>query len=328
MLNAAIVGPGRWGRVLVDSVQGAGVAKGEHIRFTRAVARSPAKAKDYAAAQKLALGEDYRTVLADPEIGAVVLATPHTQHRAQIEQAATAGKHVFCEKPLTLTRADAEAAVAACEAAGVVLAVGHNRRFLPAMHELKWMIDRGALGRILHIEGNYSAGRGPHYKPGMWRAESAESPAGGMTGFGIHVLDTMIHLCGPLAATRATSLRQVAAEIDDTTFATLRFQSGMTGYLSTLTATAPAWRLQVFGSKGWAHMLGRDVLEVCVLDGAPETRRFDPFDTERAELDAFAIAAGGGTPYPISHADMIQGVAALEAIVRSAEHDGAEVEIG
>jgi len=328
MLNAAIVGPGRWGRVLVDSVQRAGVPKGEHIRFTRAVARSPAKAEDYAAAQKLALGRDFADALADAEIGAVVLATPHTQHRAQIEQAAASGKHVFCEKPLALTRADAEGAVAACRAAGVVLAVGHNRRFLPAMHALKWMIDRGELGHILHIEANYSAGRGPHYTPGMWRAEAAESPAGGMTGFGIHILDAMIHLCGPLAAVRGTSLRQVAKEIDDTTFATLRFASGMTGYLSTLTATAPAWRLQVFGDKGWAHMLGRDVLEVCFLEGTPETRHFDPFDIERAELDAFAIAAGGGTPYPISHADMIHGVAALEAVILSAERDGAEVTIG
>jgi predicted dehydrogenase len=328
MLNATIVGLGRWGRILVDSVQAAGVPKGEHIRFTRAVARTLSKAEDYAAAQKLALGDDYEAVLADPETGAVVLATPHSQHRAQIEEAAAAGKHVFAEKPLTLARTDAAAAVAACETAGVVLAVGHNRRFLPAMHELKWLIDRGELGRILHIEGNYSGGRGPHYRPGMWRAEAMESPAGGMTGYGIHLLDAMIHLCGPLAAARATSLRQVATKIDDTTFATLRFTAGMTGYLSTLTATAPAWRLQVFGSKGWAHMLGRDTLEVCFIDGEPETRHHEPFDTERAELDAFAIAAGGGTPYPVSHAEAIQGVAALEAIVRSAERDGAEVGIG
>jgi len=327
MLNAAIIGPGRWGRVLVESVQAAGVPKGEHIRFTRAAARSPEKAGEFAAAQKLMLGDDYGAVLADPEIGAVVLATPHTQHRAQIEQAAAAGKNVFSEKPLTLTRADAEAAVEACKRAGVVLAVGHNRRFLPAMHALKWMIDRGELGRILHIEANYSAGRGPHYRPGMWRAETAESPAGGMTGFGIHILDAMLHLCGPLAAVRGTSLRQVAAEIDDTTFATLRFASGMTGYFSTLTATAPNWRLEVFGSKGWAHMLGRDVLEVCFLEGAPKTRQFEPFDIERAELEAFAVAAGGGTPYPISHADMIHGVAALEAVIQSTERDSTEVAV-
>ena len=327
MLNAAIIGPGRWGRVLVDSVQQAGVPKGEHIRFTRAVARSPGKAGEYAAAQKLALGDDYAAALADPEIGAVVLATPHSQHRVQIEQAAAAGKHVFCEKPLTLTRADAEVSVAACEAAGVVLAVGHNRRFLPAMHALKWMIDRGELGRILHVEGNHSAASGPRYRPGMWRAEAAESPAGGMTGLGIHVLDAMIDLCGPIAAMRATSLRQVAVEIDDTTFATLGFASGMTGYLSTLTATAPHWRLQVFGSRGWAHMLGHDVLEVGLMEGAPQTKRFDPFEAERAELDAFAIAAGGGTPYPVSAAEAIHGVAALEAVVRSAERNGAEVAV-
>jgi predicted dehydrogenase len=328
MLNAAIVGPGRWGRILVDSVQTEGVPKGEHIRFGRAVARSPDKAKDYAATQKLELGADYAVALADPEIGAVVLATPHTQHRAQIEEAAAAGKHVFCEKPLTLTRADAEAAVTACERAGVVLAVGHNRRFLPAMHALKWMIDRGELGRILHIEGHYSGASAFRYSPGMWRAEASESPAGGMTGLGIHLLDSMIHLCGPIAAVRATSLRQVASEIDDTTFSTLSFASGMSGYLATLTATAPLWRLQVFGSKGWTLMLGSDALEVRFIDGEPETRRFDAFDTERAELDAFAVAAGGGTPYPVSATEAVQGVAALEAVIASAERNGAVMAVG
>jgi len=74
-------------------------------------------------------------------------------------------------------------------------------------------------------------------------------------------------------------------------------------------------------------MLGRDVLDVCFHEGTPETRRYDPFDTERAELDVFAIAAGGGTPYPISDADMIHGIAALEAVVLSTERDGAEVAV-
>jgi len=83
----------------------------------------------------------------------------------------------------------------------------------------------------------------------------------------------------------------------------------------------------VFGSKGWAHLLGRDTLRVCLDEATPEARRYAPFDIERAELDAFAIAAGGGTPYPISDADMIHGIAALEAVILSAKRDGEEVTI-
>ena len=140
MLDAAIVGLGRWGQVMVDSVQSGGAPLGEHIRFTRAVTRTPAKVVDYAAGQGMALGADYQAALDDPAIDAVVLATPHSQHADQIVAAAAAGKHVMVEKPFTLGKANAARAVAACERAGVVLVPAHNRRFLPAIAALQTMI--------------------------------------------------------------------------------------------------------------------------------------------------------------------------------------------
>ena len=114
VINAAIVGLGRWGQTLVDSL-GEG---SDAIRFARAVTRTPAKVEDYAAANGMALGSDYDAVLSDPGIDAVVLATPHSLHRSQIVTAAEAGKHVFCEKPLTLSATDAEAAIGAVDEAG------------------------------------------------------------------------------------------------------------------------------------------------------------------------------------------------------------------
>src|SRR6516225_2695209 len=102
MLNAAIIGLGWWGKELVRSVR-----QSTLIRFSRGVTLEPEAAKEFAADTKLALGTSYEDVLADPAIDAVVLATPHTQHRAQVEAAAERGKHVFCEKPFALSRADA-----------------------------------------------------------------------------------------------------------------------------------------------------------------------------------------------------------------------------
>jgi predicted dehydrogenase len=115
MLKAAIVGLGRWHRRLVDSVQTNGEPKGVKIRFTRAVHRTPERARDYAAAQRLALGGDLAAALGDPAIDAFAFATPHDQHARQVETAALAGKHVLVEKPFTLTRASAEAAAAAID---------------------------------------------------------------------------------------------------------------------------------------------------------------------------------------------------------------------
>ena len=114
MLDAAIIGLGRWGQNYVNSVQGAST----RLRFTRAVVRNPDKSREFADQHRLRLSTDYAELLADPAIKMIVLATPNSQHPDQVIAAAQAGKAVLCEKPLALTRADAERAVSACENGG------------------------------------------------------------------------------------------------------------------------------------------------------------------------------------------------------------------
>lgn len=324
VVNAAIVGLGRWGQTLVASVEG----KSETIRFTVGVTRRPAKAAEFAAARRIALGDDYDAVLADPNIDAVVLATPHSQHAEQTVAAARAGKHIFVEKPFTLTKASAEGAVDAVERAGVVLALGHNRRFLPSIAELRRRIASGALGEISHVEANASGSGALRYRPGAWRASRAESPSGGMAGMGIHMVDTMIGLFGRISKVHAQSLQLVTdVGIDDTTSILLRFENGMSGYLATLAATAPAWRLQVFGSHSWVEIREESRFEARSLKGKPEVIDYPPFDKERAELEAFAAAIAGDAAYPVPPADAIHGIAVFEAINRSAE-SGVTVTVG
>jgi myo-inositol 2-dehydrogenase/D-chiro-inositol 1-dehydrogenase len=324
MINAGIAALGRWGRRLVDSVQGDGVAPSEHIRFTRAWNRTPANARDYAAARGLTLVDSFAALLADPDIDAIVLATPHSGHPDEIARAAAAGRPVFCEKPLALTRAEAERAAAACAGAGVVLAAGHNRRFLPAYRELSRRLRDGELGQPLHVEGNFSGSFGFDYDDKAWRADPRETPAGGLTLMGIHVIDAMIGLLGPVERVAAQSVRQaLRIPLDDTTGAMLRFASGTTGYASTLTATARLWRLQLFGTRGWAHMLDHHILEIGMINQPVERIEFPRVDAERLELEAFARAVAHDEPYPVPLADVVAGVAALEAFASSAQRDGA-----
>jgi predicted dehydrogenase len=316
MLDAAIIGLGRWGRVLVSSVQG----KSDRIRFVRGVTRRPALAEDFAREQGFSVDDDYPAALADPAVGAVVLATPHSRHVEQVEQAAAAGKHVLVEKPFALEHAGAAQAVAACEAAGVILGVAHNRRFLPAVARLKEIVADGTLGDILHLEGNMSGPSGKRFLTSTWRGAIGESPGGGMTGKGIHVIDAMIHLLGPIVEVDARSLQlATTGELDDTTVMLLRFATGATGYLATLTATADLWRLRVFGTRGWAEMRGETTLAVLMLEKSEEdVIQFDPFDTERAELEAFAAAIAGGAPFPVPNDEVLANVAVLEAVSESA----------
>ena len=146
MIRAAIVGIGRWGRTLVEAVQG----KSSLIRFTAGHNRTRSHAEEFCAGHGIALKDDLEALLRDLEVDAVVFATPHSEHGVQVERSAAAGKHVFMEKPFTLDRASAARAVTAAERAGIVLGVAYPRRFHPNMRELKARIDDGRLGTIAH----------------------------------------------------------------------------------------------------------------------------------------------------------------------------------
>lgn len=315
MLNAAIIGMGRWGRVLVDSVQGRNDAG---LRFVTGCTGTPEKARDYAAAQGIRLLDGYQAVLADPEVQAVVLATPHGQHAEQVIQAARAGKHVFVEKPFTLTKAEAEAAVAACAQAGRVMALGHNRRFLPAVARMQAMLAEGALGTLLHVEGQFSGPGALGYKPGMWRADRAESPLGGMGGMGIHMVDMIIHLAGRFREVTVRSHARVSQTIDDTTAMLAMLESGATVGFATLALAPRYWRVGLFGTKGILELQGHERLTYTPIEGEGWVKEYPKTDIEAAELAAFATAVQGGAPYPLPVAEAIHGVAVFEAMIGAA----------
>jgi predicted dehydrogenase len=320
MLNAAIIGLGWWGKELVRSVQGTSPL----IRFSRGVTLEPELATDFAAEMKLTLGTSYDDVLADPAIDAVVLATPHTRHRAQVEAAAARGKHVFCEKPFALNSADAMAALAACRRAKVALGVGHNRRLWPSIVELKALISSPEFGTVMHAEGNYSHDILANTAPENWRSQPEETKAGGMTGMGIHLLDAFSFLIGPMARVSALSTQRILPfPSGDTTAALIAFQDGATGTIATALKTPFVWRLAVYGSEMWVESTS----ETCIIAGRPGEPP-DTIDLEDANhigmnLESFARAALGQGDYHIDDAGILHTVAALEAVFRSAESNGA-----
>jgi predicted dehydrogenase len=320
MLNAAIIGLGWWGKELVRSVQGTSPL----IRFSRGVTLEPELAADFASEMKLTLGTSYDDVLADPAIDAVVLATPHTRHRAQVEAAAARGKHVFCEKPFALNSADATAAIAACRRAKVALGVGQNRRLWPSIVELKKLISSPQFGTVMHAEGNYSHDILANTPPDHWRSQSEETKAGGMTGMGIHLLDAFSFLVGPMARVSALATRRtLPLPSGDTTAALIAFKDGATGTIATTLKTPFVWRLAVYGSDMWVESTS----ETCITAGRPGEQP-DTVDLEDANhigmnIESFAHAALGQGAYHIDDGAILHTVAALEAVFKSAEADGA-----
>jgi len=317
MIDAAIVGLGRWGRNMVNAVQG----KSERLRFVRGCVRHPEAVRDFTRQHGIEMSSDLADVLADPKVQAVVFATPHTLHVQQIIAAAASGKPVFCEKPLTLNRADAERAVAACKKAGVLLGVGHDKRFWSSMRELKRVVASGDLGEILHVEGNSSNEVSRKFFT-PWRDSPEESPGGGMTGTGIHILDAFVNLIGPVRRVQAQLLtRKPPPEVLDTVSVLVEFANGVSGVLCGVRATPFFWRVHVFGTKGSAEALGETELVLRMSNSKPQHLNFEPVDTLRSELELFADAVAGLTQYPIPTAQMIATVAAFEAVVKSMESD-------
>jgi predicted dehydrogenase len=326
-LDIGVVGLGWWGRVIVP------LAKASSKLRVVAVADPDPAAAEFAAREQVALSKSYEELLRNPQVKAVVLCTPHTLHTDQIVSAAKAKKHVFCEKPLSLSRADVLKAVAACNENRVALAVGHEKRFEPPIQELMRMLKAGELGTPLQIEANFVQDKFLSLAPDNWRLSAREAPAGPMTATGIHLLDLSVGVMG--AAERVfASVRTLGSNLrnGDTLGILVNFRSGGNALLSAVLATPFDGRFALYGSKGWAEVRDKAhpeaprgwSLTTHLRGQEKQTREYPPANAVLANLEAFADAAAGAVPYPVPQAQMIANVSALEAIFRSAESGGVE----
>jgi predicted dehydrogenase len=326
MIRAAILGLGRWGRSLVNSVQG----KSREITFVAAHTRNREPVEEFCRDKGLAFVDSYAEVLADPAIDAVVLATPHSLHAEQVRQAAAAGKHVFVEKPMTLDLASARAAADAARKAGVLLAVGFNRRFHPSIVEVRKRKADGRLGSVVAMVGQHTTSTQAFLAADNWRSSADEAPAGAMTAVGVHLLDHMIELGGEVRDVHCVTGVHGQGPADDTTTVLINFAGGATGTIFCSVATATNFSFAVYGSKGLAEISGASLQNfrfVPVSTQAPtgpitappaEHRDFSGFDTLNAELTAFARAIVDKTPYPVPLAEVLHGMAVFDAVVESA----------
>jgi predicted dehydrogenase len=309
---------------MTDVVQGrSGV-----VRITRAVEPNIDAAKGFAGNHGIGLTNDLDAVLGDPAIHAVVLATPHALHEEQIRRAVKAGKHVFCEKPLAMTKEEAARAVELCRNANLVLGMGHERRFEPPIAAIIQEAASGKLGRLMQIEANFSHDKFLALDPSNWRLDPAHAPAGGMTATGIHLTDLCIKLMGH-AKEVTVSCERLASELPagDTMSAYVRFAGGGTAYVSASLAFPFISRFAIYGHEGWIEV--RDKAHVEAPDGWIVTtgRKGHPITVEEVRpaepvlwnLEAFGRAVAGEEPYPITGDELIANIALLEAIVKASK---------
>ena len=320
-LNVAVAGVGWWGRTIIRLLR-----KSAKLRPIMLVDPERDVAGPFAAEVGLPLVSSLDEALASPEVAGVVLCTPHTLHCTQIVAAAEAGKHVFCEKPLAMSRDEVVRAIDTVERRGVALGVGHERRFDPPVLELEKLVANGKLGTLLHAEANLSQDKFLALPADNWRLSSREAPAGPLTATGIHMLDMAVHFLGAVERAHAT-VRKLGSGLanGDTLAMLLSFRNGTSASISGILATPFAGRFALYGSQGWAELLDKEhpetpegwVMNVRLRGEKMRTHEFPPVPTVLANLEAFADAALGHAPYPVTRHDMRATICALEAIIRS-----------
>lgn len=319
----ASVGLGWWGAVLANGVEATGTAE-----IVSCFARTPESRDKFAAERGARAAASFEDVLGDDEVQGVLLATAHESHADLIVAAAEAGKHIFVEKPFTLSVEDGKRAIAAADKAGVVLQVGHNKRRSPANRRLKQLVDDGELGTVVMVETHQNAPKALEFDSAYWRASRDESPLGSMTSLGVHMLDTMHYLLGPVERVFAfsnTVLDQPV--IDHVTNIVLQFESGQQGSLGTSFVVPPTVNVTVRGTGGtaWSEEDGAKLYRQSPTQGlGRESEAVEVLDTVADQMAEFVAAVQGGPAPETGGAEGLAVVSVLAAAVASSESGKAE----
>jgi predicted dehydrogenase len=323
-LRVACLGMGWWSDVLADAAVRSG-----SLRILACYSRSAAKREAFAARYGCRAASSYESILADGAVEAIVNTTPNDVHLETTSAAAAAGKHVFLDKPIANTVGDGRAITDACRRAGVVLALGYQRRREGHFRWIRREIDEGRFGRLVNAEANISRDRLGKIDLGSWRYTAEGMPGGVMLQIGIHYTDVLAYLMGPIRAVSA-GLARLVLPGDNPDVASLILEHE-NGALSTLNASyASASEHYVMNIYGKDSTALYDLHQGLRVLRRGETRPADVacarVDTLADELVEFARAVrGDGRP----EMDGEQGTASLAVIsagIRSAR-EGRRVEI-
>ena len=309
------IGLGWWGGVLADGAASSGSAE-----IVACFARSPEARAKFAGERGCQPFDTLEDFLAS-DLDGVLIATPHTTHADLVVAAASAGRHVFVDKPLALTVSESDRAIAATERAGVVLQVGHNRRRQSANRRIKELIASGDLGALLEISSTHAAPLLLNPNLAQWRRRLEETPVGGMAALGVHQVDTFHYLAGPIEGVFARSTHLLPeGDVDDTSTILFQFESGVQGQLFTSMATGPAVEVTVHGTDAIARNTGDGARLTLQRRGSTEMEEqpLDSIDTIADQLTEFAAAIRGEGKPETDGVEARKTVAVLEAIVESA----------
>ena len=326
MSRIGIIGLGWWGKQIVTCL-----AESPRFKVVAGCDIDHNTVAPFAAAQGFDLVVDYRDLLKRSDVDAVAVVTPHMLHEEMAIAGLKAGKQVFCEKPLALNAVSAERILDASAKAGGVLGIGHERRYEPAMEEMRRLFEADELGRLLHMDANVSHSNFRKMVPANWRRDPRPAPAGAWTALGIHLGDMFVSLAGKPTRVAARTASQIfAAPSEDFVSAEIDFANGARGRITCLSTPPFYGRFTLIGDQGWVEVQEGGNVDKgipssfihCKVDGSRETRGYHDVNTVRLNFEAWADAIEGRAPYRFSAEQMLGNIRILDAVVRSAAQDG------
>ena len=326
MIRIGIIGLGWWGKQIFTCL-----TTSPRFKVVAGCDIDVKMAAPFAATHKFDLTDDYKALLKRPDVDAIAVVTPHALHEEMAIAALAAGKQVFCEKPLALTTASVERILAACARAGGVLGIGHERRYEPAMEEMRRLFESGALGRLLHMDANVSHSNFRKMDPANWRRDPKHAPAGAWTALGIHLGDMFVSLAGPPRRVTARTASQIfPSPSEDFVSAEIDFVNGARGRITCLSTPPFYGRFTLVGDQGWVEVHEGGNVDKgipssfvhCAADGSRQTRSYHDVNTVRLNFEAWADAVEARAPYRFTTAQLLGNIRILDAVVRSAAADG------
>ncbi len=315
---------GWWSDVLADAAVRSGA-----LRIVSCYTRSDSKREAFAAKYGCRPAASYEAMLDDPNVEAVINTTPNNVHLETTQAAARAGKHVFLDKPIANTVADGRALTDACRAAGVVLALGYQRRRESHFRWIRSQIDSGVFGTLVNAEANISRDRLGKIDLSSWRYTAAGMPGGVMLQIGIHYTDVLEYLMGPIVAVSGRLAQLVLpGDNPDVASVILEHESGALSTVNASYASASEYYLlNVYGKQATAYYdfhHGLRVLERGMNGPRPVACAAN--DPIADELEEFAAAVRGQGEVEMNGEKGTASLAVVLAGIQSAR-EGRRVEI-
>lgn len=323
-VRVACIGMGWWSDVLADAMK-----RSKRIEIAACYTRSADKRAAFAAKYKCRPAASYEEVLADPAIEAVINTTPNDVHLETTRAAAAAGKHVFLDKPIANTVSDGRAIADVCRKAGVILALGYQRRRESHFRWVRQQIEAGTFGTLVNAEANISRDRLGKIDLSSWRYQAAGMPGGVMLQIGIHYTDVLEYLMGPVVAVRGQFAQLVLpGDNPDVASFILEHENGALSTLNASYASASEYYLMnIYGKNATAFYdlhNGLRLLKRGEDKSAPITTQGN--DTFVEELEEFAAACRGSGAPEVSGDFATRSLAVVRAGILSAR-EGRRVEV-